>query len=254
VAGSYGPSGGYRADMDSERGQYGATGGYGASGFRGETRSGVTGPYGVPGGAAGGESGRVDSRNIGFEGGAGRAEWRSDVHDGGSEGIRDKASNAVQHAGEKLSDAQARVSEAVHGTRERVGEAVHGTRERVGEVMHHTQDRVSGWAQSARSRAQQAEHRVEDSMRENPMAAGAVAMAIGVAAGLMIPESQREHEILGRTRDRVMGRAQEAVRRSADKLHDAARDAAGESARHAVDEIWPGSDGTADGFSEPRRS
>jgi hypothetical protein len=91
-------------------------------------------------------------------------------------------------------------------------------------------------------------------MRENPVAAGAMALAIGVAAGLMIPETDREREVMGRTRDRVLDKAQTAVRTRAEELHEKARDAAGETARKAVDEVWPGSDGTeTTEYSEPRR-
>ena len=222
AAGEYGsPRGG------GEAGEYGATGGYGAGG--------------VYGGSTGYE-GRVDARSTGYA--AGSQQWRDD--DRGSEGIREKASEVLHQAGERLGDAQERVGSALHGAQERVGEAVHGGRER-----------VSGWGQEAKQRARRAEHRVEESLRENPVAAGAMALAIGVAAGLMIPETDREREVMGRTRDRVLDKAGDAVRSRAEELHEKARDAAGETARKAVDEVWPGgdsSDGSETvGYSEPRR-
>src|SRR5690606_10649520 len=104
-------------------------------------------------------------------------------------------------------------------------------------------------------RARDAERRLESSMHEHPVAAGAIALAIGMAAGLMVPESDREHRMMGRTRERVMDKAEDAARRAGSKLHDAARDAAGESARHMVDEVWPGADSesSTEGFTEPRR-
>lgn len=226
---------GYSA-MGSEAG----TGGYGTAGS--------TGGYGATGSVSGtGSTGGYGTVNRGFEGRgdarggytAGSSQWREDS----DEGIRDRASNMVSSTGERLGEAQ-----------ERVGEAVHSAQERVGQAMHSAGDRVSSFAGSAKSRARNAEHRVEESLRENPVAAGAVALAIGMAAGLMIPETDREHRVLGQARERAFDKAQDAVRRSADKLHDAARDAAGETARHAVDEIWPGAeeDGN-EGFSEPRR-
>jgi hypothetical protein len=79
---------------------------------------------------------------------------------------------------------------------------------------------------------------------------------MGVAAGLIVPESQREHELMGRSRDRVLDKAEDAARRAAEKVHDTVRDKAGETARHAVDEVWPGGDSRgedAEGYSEPRR-
>jgi ElaB/YqjD/DUF883 family membrane-anchored ribosome-binding protein len=223
-AGAYGAAGEYSSPRgQNEAGEYGSTGGYGAGG--------------VYGGSTGYE-GRVDARSTGY---AGSPQWRDD--DRGSEGIREKASEVLHRAEERLGDAQERVGSALHGAQERVGEVVHGGRER-----------VSGWGQEAKQRARRAEHRVEESMRENPVAAGAMALAIGVAAGLMIPETDREREVMGRTRDRVLDKAQTAVRTRAEELHEKARDAAGETARKAVDEVWPGSDGTeTTEYSEPRR-
>ncbi|HEX2165999.1 MAG TPA: DUF3618 domain-containing protein [Longimicrobiales bacterium] len=234
------------AGYDSTTG-YGTASGYGAAGSTAAYEAGTTG---ATGGLNRGYQDRVDARTTGFAAGAGSAQW-SDDSNGQSEGMRERASEAVHQAGE-------RVGNVVDDARERAGEMVHGAQERVGGAVHGTRDRVSSMAQSAKYRAQSAEHRVEESLRENPVAAGAMALAIGMAAGLMIPESDREHQMLGKARERVMDKAQDAVRRSADKLHDAARDAAGESARHAVDEVWPvGDEGQSSestgGFSEPRR-
>lgn len=230
---STGPAVPYRPG-DAERGSVGPSADYGRTGPYTESGSyDATGDYRSAGSTDIGSTGSV----------AGTSQFRGDGPGAESAGLRDRAASALHEASDRLGDAQ-----------ERVGEAVSGAREKVGHVAHDTQERVSSWAHEAKQRAQQAEHRVEDSLRENPMAAGAVALAIGVAAGLMIPESQREHEVMGRTRDRVLDRAHDAVRRSADRMHDAASDAAAKTARHAVDEVWPGADETqAEGFSEPRR-
>ena len=227
-AGAYGAAGEYGSPRSQgEAGEYGATGGYGLGG--------------VYGGSTGYE-GRVDTRT-GYEAGAGSAQWRDDS---GSEGIREKASDVLHRTEERLGEAQERVGSALHGAQERVGDALHGSRER-----------VSGWTQDAKQRARRAEHRVEESLRENPVAAGAMALAIGVAAGLMIPETDRERQVMGRTRDRVLDKAENAVRSRAEELHEKARDAAGETARKAVDEVWPGSDSSDGsetvGYTEPRR-
>jgi ElaB/YqjD/DUF883 family membrane-anchored ribosome-binding protein len=206
----------------------------------------VTGSHGTSGGTGGMDRGytdRPDARSAGFAAAAGTSQSRDEDRSQESEGIREKASDVLHEAGERIGEAQ-----------ERVGDAVHETRQRVGEAMHETRDRVSNWTHEAKYRAQRAEHRIEESMRENPVAAGAVALAIGVAAGLLIPESEREHEVMGRTRDRALDKARDAVGRTADRLHDSARDAAAETARNAVDEVWPGGDDRQnEGFSEPRR-
>jgi ElaB/YqjD/DUF883 family membrane-anchored ribosome-binding protein len=184
------------------------------------------------------------------------AQLTGDEADADSKGIREKAAEVVDQATDRIGDAQEAVGDWAHDQQERVGSWAHDKQERVGSWAHEKKDRIGELAQETRHRARSAERRVEDSMRENPLAAGAVVLAMGVAAGLIVPESQREHELMGRSRDRVLDKAEDAARRAAEKVHDTVRDKAGETARHAVDEVWPGGDSRgelAEGYSEPRR-
>jgi len=201
--------------------------------------------------AAPGATGRIEHGYEGrTEGGTGAtasagAQLTGEDANADSKGIREKAAEVVDQATDRISDAQ-----------EAVGNWAHDKQERVGGWAHERKDRIGELAQQTRYRARSAERRVEDSMRENPLAAGAVVLAMGVAAGLIVPESQREHELMGKSRDRVLDKAEDAARRAAEKVHDTVRDKAGETARHAVDEVWPGGDSRgelADGYSDPRR-
>jgi hypothetical protein len=47
--------------------------------------------------------------------------------------------------------------------------------------------------------------------RQNPLAFGVAAAAIGVAIGLSVPETQTENRLLGETRDAMVNKAREAV-------------------------------------------
>lgn len=173
---------------------------------------------------------------------AGADQWNGDS-DQESRSIREKASGVMHEATDRIGEAQERLGEAVHDTQERMSGAVQHTQERIGELAH-----------EAKHRAQRAERRIEESLQENPMAIGAVALALGMAAGLLIPETEREHELMGRSRDRVLDRAQDATRRAAEKMHDTAREKAGDTARHVVDEVWPISEDRQTGsLSEARR-
>ena len=44
---------------------------------------------------------------------------------------------------------------------------------------------------------------------ENPMTVGALAVGAGAAIGLAIPETSKEHEVMGEARDTVVEKAQE---------------------------------------------
>jgi ElaB/YqjD/DUF883 family membrane-anchored ribosome-binding protein len=78
---------------------------------------------------------------------------------------------------------------------------------------------------------------VEHAVGDNPLVAGAMAAALGLAAGLLLPETDRERELMGDARERLKDRAEESARRAASKARDVARDTASASAKKAVDEV-----------------
>jgi hypothetical protein len=52
---------------------------------------------------------------------------------------------------------------------------------------------------------------VQELGRENPLAIGALALAAGVGVGLLLPSTQREDELLGSARDRMVGQVTGSV-------------------------------------------
>ena len=71
-------------------------------------------------------------------------------------------------------------------------------------------------------------------MERNPLAVGAVAMAVGVAVGLALPETRREQHLMGDARDRVVGNTRAMANQAVDRATEAARSALG-TARNAAD-------------------
>jgi ElaB/YqjD/DUF883 family membrane-anchored ribosome-binding protein len=180
-----------------------------------------------------------------------RPEARRDEHGVGetaraaAEQVRERTEHATEQAKHAAED-------AVEWARDKGSELMDRPMEGVEEARH----RVEDWAAEAQERARRAEHRVEDAVRQHPMAAGMVAAALGFAAGLMIPETDKEHELMGPARDRLLDRAQETASRAADSARDAAKQAASASAERAVDELWSGGEDSGDapsGMSGPGR-
>jgi hypothetical protein len=54
-----------------------------------------------------------------------------------------------------------------------------------------------------------AERGAESILRENPLAVGAVALAIGAAIGMSLPSTSVEDEWMGETKDRLIHQAEE---------------------------------------------
>ena len=81
--------------------------------------------------------------------------------------------------------------------------------------------------------------RLQRFVRDNPLAAGAVAAAVGATVGMALPETRRENEVMGSARDAVVNRAQDAARQAAERVQDAAQrvgDVAGDTARSMAPE------------------
>ena len=164
-------------------------------------------------------------------------ERASEMADSAKERTADMADTARERASHMAGSAKHRASELSHRASHRMDEAQH----RAGEAARHMG-----------RRAQRVERRVEHAVQDNPLAAGAIAAALGLAAGLMIPESRREHEMMGEARDKMMRNAGQTVRRAGEKARDVARETASESAKQAVDQMMPGG-GEGEAMNEPGR-
>jgi hypothetical protein len=100
------------------------------------------------------------------------------------------------------------------------------------ESDHDIYREVSKTAPRSRSRAGATEfgeyvpERVRRTWSENPLIVGAAATVLGVVVGLAIPETVRENELMGDTRDNMLETVQDAVRDRVTKVQDAASSAA----------------------------
>lgn len=124
-------------------------------------------------------------------------------HDGNG-GLRSHVSDVAMQAREKVSD-------VTHRAGERLGAVRDTASETAGDVAHRVQHVASDFAQTTRYQAGRAEDRFVRTMQDNPLAVGAVAIAVGMAAGFAIPETNREREMLGPARDKLMDRARDAA-------------------------------------------
>jgi len=109
---------------------------------------------------------------------------------------------AASTAKDAVVDAASTAKDAVVGAKDRVAEAAGTAREKASELSWQAREQ-------ARYRTRQARVGFWETMEERPLALGAAAIALGVVAGLMIPSTRKEDELMGETRDRLMDRAKE---------------------------------------------
>jgi ElaB/YqjD/DUF883 family membrane-anchored ribosome-binding protein len=104
-------------------------------------------------------------------------------------------------------------------------------REGLGRYREQLHDKRAHLMDVSRERAQHARARSRDFASENPLAVGAAILAAGVGIGMLLPETRRENQLLGPTRDRLIGQARgiaQEVRGTAGQLGETTRTAASE--------------------------
>jgi ElaB/YqjD/DUF883 family membrane-anchored ribosome-binding protein len=133
----------------------------------------------------------------------------------------------------KLDTAKAKATDAVHSARDRASQVAGAAREKVTQATDDARESASAAAERARARAVQMRMQTRDVMRESPLVAGIAAIALGAIVGAIIPETEKEDQMLGETRDRLLDRGKELAREGVEKAKHVAQSAV-ESAKQEL--------------------
>ena len=158
-------------------------------------------------------------------GSSAQARYRDRVYDYGYPTRYEDRTTSRSSAGQAMSRAQNRVGDAASRAQDKVGDAATQAQDRASEVASQAQDRVSNLTDEARYQARRASTTFERMVRENPLAMGAVAIGAGAAVGLAIPQSPKEHEVMGEARDTFVEKAQEKAQDAQEKVQRVAQEA-----------------------------
>jgi ElaB/YqjD/DUF883 family membrane-anchored ribosome-binding protein len=149
-----------------------------------------------------------------------------------------RRSGITQRIADRADDVRYAIGSAAGDVSERAGELRERARERAGDLA----ERAEELGSDARERARELGHRAQEQtrrartglerlMEDNPLAVAAGVAVIGLAAGLLVPETERERNTLGPVRDDLAERAQT----TASRIKDAAVEA-GHEVKDAVQE------------------
>lgn len=115
---------------------------------------------------------------------------------------------------QKVNQVKDSVSEAADSVKEKTGDFVNQAQEQVGQIADQVQEKA---------------HRVMDRsysfMDEYPLATGVLTLALGAAVGLMLPETQRENELMGEARNKLVGQVGDIAQNTVEKAQKLATDA-----------------------------
>ena len=138
-----------------------------------------------------------------------------------------------EESGSRTGQARERAGQAGQQARERAGQAGQQARERAGQAQEQARQRAQQARGEAQQRAQQAKGGFQRALQESPLSLGAIAVGIGAAVGFAIPESGKENELMGETRDQLANQAQQRAdetTRRAQRVAQQARETAEEEA------------------------
>jgi ElaB/YqjD/DUF883 family membrane-anchored ribosome-binding protein len=120
--------------------------------------------------------------------------------------------------GEYATSARDTVGEYASTARETVGEYASSARETAGEYAVSARERARRASEAARRAAGNATTTVDDWVQANPLAVGAIALAVGAAIGMSVPATQIENRTMGEARDRAWERASKAATEMKDNV------------------------------------
>jgi len=146
------------------------------------------------------------------------------------------AGNLAGQAGDLAGQVGGAVSSAAGQVGETASNLASGTMETAGNIAGQVGETASniasGTVEAAGNIAEQAQYqamRLEDSfqsaLRTNPLAVGAVTLALGAAIGLALPQTQRENQLMGEARDTLIERAQGLAQETVEKVQNVATEA-----------------------------
>jgi ElaB/YqjD/DUF883 family membrane-anchored ribosome-binding protein len=116
------------------------------------------------------------------------------------------------------------VGDAASRTGEKVGELKERVQERAGELKERVQEQASELGLAAGERTRRARGGLEHMMEENPLAVVAGATVIGLALGMLLPETDPERRVMGGPRDQLADRVSNVASRAKDAAVEAGRE------------------------------
>ena len=139
-------------------------------------------------------------------------------------------------ADQALERARDRVGETASQAQDTAGQVASQAQDTAGQITDRAQDQASKLGSQARNqvsrlgdRAQHQARRASSGfqrmLQENPLTVGALAVGVGAAVGLAIPETAKEHEVMGEARDNLVEKTQEKAQEAQQKVQSVAQEA-----------------------------
>jgi hypothetical protein len=142
----------------------------------------------------------------------------------GQEG-RNPVSGAVDRVQETAGNVAGQAGETAGNIADQAGYLAGQVGQTAGNVVGQIGETAGNLAEGAQYQAQRLEDRFGRTLRENPLAVGAVTLALGTAVGLALPQTRRENELMGEARDNLAEKVQSVAQETIEKVGHVAEEA-----------------------------
>lgn len=117
---------------------------------------------------------------------------------------------------------QGTVGQAVNQAQDTASQVANQAQDTASQVANQVQDTASQVVSQASQSVQGAATGLQEMMRQRPLAVGLMAVGIGAAIGLAVPETEKEDEMMGSAREDLMQRAQQTAQQTIQKVETVA--------------------------------
>lgn len=156
---------------------------------------------------------------------------------GEGEGLRERAREHAGHMTDRARDTMHNVEDRARVAKDNIGDRVSDVAETLQEKAGNLREMAEERTRDIRYSAEQSMHRAEQRYQETPWMGGMFALALGAAAGLVLPTTRREEELMGARRDELLDRAREFGRDKLEQARTVAEEVASD-ARSSAREHW----------------
>jgi len=139
--------------------------------------------------------------------------------------------------GEKLGQVKENLGGVASNVQQGAVDMAQGVKERAGQAANEAQYQAMRLKLRAQEAAGQAGDVFGRTLQDNPLAIAAAAVGLGLAVGLLLPETQKEHQLMGETKDRLMDQAKDVAQDLGQKAQTVAQetfDVAKDTAKQAA--------------------
>ncbi len=165
-------------------------------------------------------------RNLSSRGGRSTIETAqnkvSDAANTAYRGVSSAASSAYEGVSDAAGTAYEGVSSAAGTVSDTVTNVAGTVSDTVSSAASGAYKQVGNLGSKAKDAAESAQEQYEYYMDENPLAVGAVALALGAAVGMAFPSTKAENRLMGEKREQLLQKAEETAREAIGKVQQVA--------------------------------